>query len=272
MLHPLDGSFLKINRAKQHIDFANDLMKGFQDRKPYRIVDTIERNGQTRERVLRFEQTEDIPDDISLIIGDVCNNLRSALDYLLWQLWLLKDPSFDGNVYFPICDDENGFKTYRTRNYIKGLSDSQRTTIKGLQPYETRNPALWHLRDVNNSDKHRLIQIIFLVGNVDRVRITADDSNALLSVPMPNNIPIRLTKNVKVENGTTFARIPLNSFSRGTKVRVQSHAFVRYAFEGSKSAHGQFVDDVINAMVSEVRRAVTLFEPDFVKFGVSKFK
>jgi hypothetical protein len=272
-MHPLDGSFLKIRRARYHIDTANEFMKRFFNRKPYKIIDRVERDGQARYRILRFEQQRDIPPEIALSIGDICNNLRSALDHLLWQLWLLNDPSFDRIVFFPICDTEDIFKTKRIWGFIKGLSDVQRTILESLQPYKTGKPALSWLRDVNNSDKHRLIQIIYEVVNVDRLRITIDDSTALLKVPMPPIIPfIKILPNSKVENGTELARIPLNNLSRGTHVRVQSHAFVNFAFEGSNTAHGKIVKDSVDSMFFEVSRVVALFEPEFSNFGVSQFK
>lgn len=271
-MHPLDGPFLKFRRADEHLQVVNDLMQGFLNRKPYRIIDKIVKNGDTRERVLRLEQLEDIPPKLPLLIGDACNNLRSALDHLLWQLWLLKDPSFNGRVFFPICDTEDSFKAQRIRDYIKGLSCAQRTSIESLQPYKTGNGALSFLRDVNNSDKHRLIQVISLIGNVKKIRVTADTTNALLEVPLPHQIPIKRISNTKVENGAILARIPLNSFSRGTSVRVQSYASINFAFQGCKTAHGQIIYDSINAILSEVFRAIILFEPEFAKFGTSKFK
>lgn len=271
-MHPLDGSFLKFHRADEHLQVVNDLMQGFLNRKPYRIIDNIVRNGNTRERVLRLEQLEDIPTNIPLLIGDACNNLRSALDHLLWQLWLLYNPSFDGTVFFPICDTEDRFKTKTVWGYIKGLSDIQRAAIESLQPYKTGNPALSFLRDVNNTDKHRIIPVISHIVNVKKIRLTADTTNALLEVPLPYQISIQRIKHTKVEDGAILARIPINAFSRGTKVRVQSYANINFAFEGCKTANGQIIYDAINAMLSEVFRAIILFEPEFASFGVSKFK
>ena len=78
-MHPLDGSFLKLRRADEHLQVVNALMQEFIKRKPYRINDTFVRNGNTKERLLRFEQLEDIPTKLPMLIGDACNNLRSAL-------------------------------------------------------------------------------------------------------------------------------------------------------------------------------------------------
>jgi len=200
-MHPLDGSFLKLRRADEHLQVVNALMQEFIKRKPYRINDTFVRNGNTKERLLRFEQLEDIPTKLPMLIGDACNNLRSALDHLLWQLWILQYPTFDESVYFPIYDSEVAFERGSPSNMgpIKAksvgherisLTDNQRAIIKSLQPYKTSNPVLSFLRDVNNSDKHRLIQVIFLIGDVTNLRLTADTTSALLEVPLPRQIPI----------------------------------------------------------------------------------
>lgn len=162
-MHPLDGTFLKLSRAKYHFKVVDDLVERIKKREPYQIVDEVVQNGQTRERVLRFKQVEDIPPDVSLLIGDICNNLRSALDHLLWQLWLLKYPSFDKSVSFPICDSRVAFNNKSTTRHIKELSAIQRAAIESLQPYKTGNKALSFLRDVNNSDKHRIIQVILYI-------------------------------------------------------------------------------------------------------------
>jgi len=277
-MHPLDSTFLKLRRADEHLQVVNELMQGFLKRKPYRISDNIVK----KERVLRLEQLEDIPTELPMLIGDACNNLRSALDHLLWQLWILQYPTFDERVYFPIYDCERSFKTAspasigpKQAKSVGGdrisLTDNQQAIIESLQPYKTRNPALSFLRDVSSSDKHRVMQVISRMGNVKKLRVTANTTSALLEVPSPRQIPIQIIHNTKVENGTILARIPLNSFSRGTQVRVQSYATINFVFQGSKTAHGQIIYESINAMLAEASRAVSLFEPEFASFGTSEY-
>jgi hypothetical protein len=281
-MHPLDGTFLKLHRADEHLQVVNELMQGFLKRKPYRISDNVVRNGNRRERVLRLEKLDDIPVKLPMLIGDACNNLRSALDHLVWQLWILQYPTFDESVYFPICDCESAFRSDSPGNIGPrkaksvgsdriSLPDNQRAIIESLQPYKTRNPALSFLRDVNNSDKHRLIQVISLIGDVKKLRVAANTTSALLEVPLPRQIAIKRIHNAKVEGDTILARIPLNSFSRGTQVRVQSYATINFAFQGCRTAHGQIIYESINAMLSEASRAVSLFEPEFASFGTSEY-
>jgi hypothetical protein len=257
-------------------------MQGFVKREPYRINESIERKGNARERVLRLEQLEDIPIKLPLLIGDICNNLRSALDHLLWQLWILQYRTFNEPVYFPIYDCESAFKRGSPENIGPkraksvgpakiSLTDNQRAIIESLQPYKTKNPALSFLRDVNNSDKHRLIQVISLIGDVTNVRLTADTTRALIEVPWPRQIPIQRIHKTRVKDGTILAQIPLNSFSRGTKLRLQSRVTINLAFQGCRTANGKIMSESINAMRSEASRTVSLFEPEFASFGNSKY-
>jgi hypothetical protein len=282
-MHPLDSSFLKLSRARYHFQAINDLIEGFFKRDPCDIVDTIEINGNKREHVLRFKQLEAIPTDAPLIIGDICNNLRSALDHLLWQLWMLQYPTFDERVFFPITDCEDAFQTNAPGNIGPrkaksvgsnriSLTYDQRANIERLQPYKTGNPALSFLRDLNSSDKHRLIQAIFFIGEVNSLSLTADTTNVILQIPLPTQIPVQIVNKIKVEHDTILYRVPVNNFSRGTKVQVKSRGHLQFAFEGSKTANGQIIYDTLEAMISEVMRIIVLFEPEFARFGVSQFK
>jgi hypothetical protein len=110
------------------------------------------------------------------------------------------------------------------------------------------------------------------VAKIKRVRIIADPTRALVQVSMPRRLLIQRINNAQIENGAILARISLNRFSRGSKVTVKSSATVEYAFKGSKTANGQLIDISLNAMLFETLRAVTLFEPEFARFGMSMFK
>jgi len=279
-MHPLDGPYLKLLRAKQHLKAIQTLAEWLKKNHPYRIVQGVVGEGHAREHVVRIEQTGELTPDLSLLVGDFCNELRSALDHLLWQLWLLQYPTFSEKVYFPICDCVTQFRSNAPRNIgprkiagmVSSLTDNQIANIEGLQPYRTGNPILSILRDVNDHDKHRLIQVIVVAPRGYKIVVTFDQSSALIQIPKPKQIPVTVYRGTKIESGTIFARFPLNSISEGTKVNVRSEIISDFAFEGSKSADGKLVKNTLNAMFIEVRRIINLFEPEFASFGVSKFK
>jgi len=265
-MHPLDGSFLKLRRAKCHFQVAGDLVKGLHERQPYKIVTEFVEDGDARECIIRLKQIEEIPTDLPLVIGDICSNPRSALDHLLWQLWLLQDPNFDRRVYFPITDSPSSFRSDGFR-HINGLSDSQRAAIESLQPYRTGKDALSMLRDLNNSDKHRLIQVIGVHGGIRRIGVTVDQTRSSLWLPQQRHIPLDVVSGSKIEHDAILARIPFNRYATGTEVRVQSYAVFDYVFEGSQKADGRSVEPSVASMISEASDAIALLEPEFAHLG-----
>ena len=270
-MHPLDGSFLKLRRAKYHFEVIDDLVKGMHKCQPYRIVTEFVEDGDARECILRLKQVKEIDPNLSLLIGDICNNLRSALDHLLWQLHLLKNPTFNRNVYFPITDCEDSFRSDGSR-HLNGLSGIQRANIKRLQPYKTGKAALSLLRDINNSDKHRLVQVIGVHGGIRKIGVTVNQTASALVLPTQKHIPTQVISGSKVEDGAILARIPYNRYARGTEVRVQSHIVLDYVFEGCKTADRKKLEPSLTSMISEVSHAIALLEPEFAHLGTSEFK
>jgi hypothetical protein len=95
----------KVTRAKQHADDLLVKVKAFLNTRPY-AVDT-KRDSATRRLIYYVASVRDTPTELALISGDVLHNLRSALDHLAYQLFLVgtggASPGF--RVYFPIGDD-----------------------------------------------------------------------------------------------------------------------------------------------------------------------
>lgn len=277
-MHQMDGSYLKLRRAKQHLEAIQKIAEGLKKDHPYRIIQEVVGDGQTREHLVKIEQTGELTPDLSLLVGDFCNNLRSALDHLIWQLWVLQYPEFSERVYFPICDCESNFRRNAPRNIgprkIDGVSanltGNQRAIIERQQPYRRGNPILLVLRDVNNYDKHRLVQVIGIAPHSYNIDVTFDQSNAPIKVPSPQQIPVTVYRGTKIKSGAIVARFPLNSISKGTEVYVRTEIIVDYAFDGSKSADGKLVTATLLAMFDEVSHIVTLLETEFS--GTSTFK
>lgn len=270
-MHPLDGSFLKAGRAKEHFDIVHKMIKGLTKRKAYKLVSEVVGKGKTREYLVRFKQTEPLPINLPLIIGDGCSNLRAALDHLLWQLHLLHNPSFNRNVKFPIWDKESLFRT-KASSDIRDLSDIQKAAIESLQPYRTKNTALSILRDVNDTDKHRLIQIVSLRGQVERMRVAFDQSRAMLTVPKPRTSVNLIPAGTEVKDDAIVARVSLNGVSQGTYMDVHYILNLDHAFTGGKLTKNHLITATLHNMLSEVNRVLTTLEPEFAHLGTSTFK
>jgi len=271
-MHPLDGSFLKLRRAKEHFKAVDDAIQGLKKRKVYRLVGGVVGQGKTRQYLVRFHQSEPLPADLPLIIGDGCSNLRSALDHLIWQLHVLQAPSFRRNVKFPIWDKESLFDKNAPRD-IRDLTDRQRTTIESLQPYRTRQYGLSLLRDANDTDKHRLMQIVSLRGQFQCIDIRFDQSKARLRVPLTIRPTVRMIpRGAEIKDGAIVAWISLNRVSQGTDMYVHDILDIDYAFTGGKVTKLALITPSLILMVSEVSRTISSLESEFASFGVSTFK
>jgi hypothetical protein len=110
-------------------------------------------------RCLAIER-EPPPDEWSLLAGEAIQNLRSALDHVIWAS--IKRPST--RTAFPIFTDPREFQVLGTP-MLRGVSDSIRAAVEKAQPYRTFPDApaeafLERLRVLSNLDKHRTLATI----------------------------------------------------------------------------------------------------------------
>lgn len=107
---------------------------------------------------------EPVPVIISILVGEIIYHLRTALDYLIYELAQLDAKEVIKMTQFPIEEHENGFKG-RRNTFLKGVSDEHVAAIKHLQPFDG---CQWTrvLRELSNSDKHRHHTIVTSPVNV----------------------------------------------------------------------------------------------------------
>jgi len=75
---------LKMKRAKEHVAALERELRAFLESNPYRVGSR--HDPKTRNIVYYVESVESVPDCLPLIAGDAIQNLRSALDYLAYQM------------------------------------------------------------------------------------------------------------------------------------------------------------------------------------------
>ena len=182
-MQPLDGSRLKIRRAIDEIErlaLGEDALR--QDANYTFWSEFNPKSGKYIQRV-RIGVS---PDPLwGVYIGEIAHNLRSALDGLVYELTLLDGGTPTRYTQFPILlvgKHIEGKKVRRRSpefrhifwgqkhgdglDMINGLSLSHKTDIERLQPYKRgrggRNCPLYWLKQINNTDKHRLVQVLDL--------------------------------------------------------------------------------------------------------------
>jgi hypothetical protein len=151
---------LKIGRADRHIGELETVLRAFIDSNPY-LMGT-KRDPETGRLIYYVVKAEPIPVELALIAGDVLQNLRSALDYLVCALVRANGQS-DKISAFPISDEEPVSKEQKARfdAKIEGMRDEAKKIIRQIKPYKGGDDILWSLHALANRDRHRLL---FTVG------------------------------------------------------------------------------------------------------------
>jgi hypothetical protein len=141
-----------LRRANHHIADLKSEIETFTADKPYSYV--IERDSQTGKdaHIVRF--SESFSDDLSCILFDAVNNLRSCLDQMTWAIQV-KHSGIKKTVYFPFASDATHWA-----NKIKGLKDLPgeiRTFFEGFKAYKGGDNTLFALNYIANTNKHALL-------------------------------------------------------------------------------------------------------------------
>lgn len=166
--HPLAGVRAKLARAQQHLDTLDEQIGAFMERGPYLV--SYERKPDGSEHIWRIHVEEQPPLALGPIIGDFLNNMRSALDHLIWQLAILAGKERPSRqTAFPICDTEGTFRSKGNRNKVADLSKEYRAAVERLQPFQiggaARDHWLWHLNELSRVDKHQILHPVGAIHN-----------------------------------------------------------------------------------------------------------
>lgn len=162
--HPMFGASLKLDRAAEQLQDLMAEMKAFMKTDFYETWLEFNEDSQALVTVIRYKNPP--PPKWSVIIGEITHNLRSTLDYLVFQMILLQTgkESTSNKIQFPIFDTESGFNS-RGDKMLEGLDPKMRAFFRSLQPFATgegvKSP-LWHLSKLSNRDKHRDISVAFV--------------------------------------------------------------------------------------------------------------
>jgi len=104
-----------------------------------------------------------VPARVGLIVGDCLQNMRSSLDYLVWELVLANGNTPNGRNAFPIALTEDVYKNEIVKRHrLDGISPEAHAVIDALQPYlrlekERERTPLAILDSLQNINKHRRV-------------------------------------------------------------------------------------------------------------------
>jgi hypothetical protein len=150
-----DGSKLKLKRADKHIRELNSVLTSYLNAHVFPLY--TEKDPKTGRDNLRLKKpTEPIPGEVPLILGDAIHNIRSALDYMMWDMITAVGgkPSRYTQLPFRQTRDELIDTMKGGLNRIPTIYDF---ILNDVRPYKSGNPALWGLHNLDIVDKHKLL-------------------------------------------------------------------------------------------------------------------
>lgn len=154
----LEAIQLKIGRAKAHTDELRSAISSFFATSPYKVA--AKRDPQTRKLVYYVSSVCPTPVCFATVTGDIIQNLRSALDHLAYQLFVVgtngsKAPG--RHVSFLIAANAARYKSGLAGS-VQGMRQDAINALSAVEPYNGgKGHQLWVLHELNNIDKYRLL-------------------------------------------------------------------------------------------------------------------
>jgi hypothetical protein len=207
---------LKIERAISHVEEVEALIRTFGD--SHRLIREMEPDGISEIVKLHVGP---IPEMLPIAIGEVINQLRSALNFVACSLIAANKKPVEQAV-FPIAENRAKF----TKNYshvIRKLPQNAQRYIRRLKPYGDgtggRGDILWGLNHLRNSDVHtglltlmahgQDVELSYTIGGTAESTVVVD-----ISPQQPAEVSVRGTHGAKVD----LSMVHLDLALRGLKV------------------------------------------------------
>lgn len=195
----LADPYLKLGRAKMHLDTLDLLLKEFTGPKAY----TVRRYDDLEQKRYCFEcKLLDVPDEVCLAAGDAFYNARACLDQLVWSLsrLTLANPQA---TQFPVFGYLPSTKKdiERFDKQVAGVPPKAIEEIKSFQPYHRgtsyKAHPLWRLNALCNLDKHRRIptngsEVIVIFPNLTHGEILGLKSHGNATFSRENPLDVRV--------------------------------------------------------------------------------
>ena len=161
---------LKVQWANAYIDDLNRMFDDFLKSDFYTFSNELD--AQTGQYRISVTNKASLPVVVSLLLGDIIHNLRTALDHAATAI-----ASNGSDVYFPFHKDIINLITPdgvivcgKAKLIEKAVPKLGMFIINEIKPYCAGNPFLWKLTKLDAIDKHK-----FLVPTIQVTSVTAHD-------------------------------------------------------------------------------------------------
>lgn len=235
---------LKLGRATEHIEAIDKDVRAWTKKPTYGFVKEPHDNGSRHSVRLKIISEPPLK-QWSLIAGDCIHNLRSALDHLVYAIAVDEAgsdrPPKHRELMFPICDSRDKFDGSAPRR-IKTLRAPVQAEIEQLQPYNRPHdylpPVLAILRNFNDSDKHRLINVAIATpvkGGFTNVRNGPPIGKIFTKVYLG-----------EVKDGVELASMTFDY--PAPKLEYEFHTALQVVIRHEKGPKGQIYTEIVNLL------------------------
>ncbi|MFC1874982.1 hypothetical protein ACFLY3_02360 [Chloroflexota bacterium] len=281
-----NGCWAKINRAKEHRDALDVYIGEFFSIKANRSILSAKFDANKNENIIYISKVPDLSPfltRVALYIGDITHNLRSALDYLAFQLTLYNKsgnltPKEEGEIQFPIIspsvsDPQKEFMR-KSKRHLKYVDPTHVATIERLQPYHglAGRPDGWSgdyihqldlLRNLSDKDKHRMLTPILTLpsrsefisgaGGVGDIvtQCIVHNASSLMAGNLPGDSP-------RLEEGAVILSSPITQCPISIDVDVAG-----YVTPSINLSEGGALIPTIDRITTFVEYIIREFEPLF---------
>jgi hypothetical protein len=250
----LDPVRAKIDRARLHRDELDQAMRAWASSAKFELVGRLESDGVYR---LRFGSVESPPALLALPRADMLGNLRSALDYLAWQLVLASgaQPSPLDSMFPVVRKPEKWASAARQR--LAGVDPQWIQVIESMQPYhhggDPDHHLLGYLDLANNISKHRLLVPAAVAG-------LRGEPIVDVHMPQPGHLYVHLPDSFAMKTGSMLVGYEVRPVQADFRPRVGTDAVqIGVTFdEGIELPYAETPD-----LVGFVEDVVSRFEPAF---------
>jgi hypothetical protein len=159
----------KLKRGIEHVETLCGETRAFEDDEAYLFETERELCSAQEARYRCFAvERKAPPGHWPLLAGEAIQNLRSALDHLVYEV-----SKGSSRSQFPIFTDRCEFQVLGGR-MLKGIPTSIRASIEGVQPYkflpqDAAHHPLARLNALSNLDKHRVLATVVSAVNKEGV-------------------------------------------------------------------------------------------------------
>lgn len=266
----IDGIIAKRNWAEHHLYIVERGIDDFLNSDPYPV--SIERYPENGIYLARLVNPKEFPaTEMALMIGDCVHNMRSALDYIAWEL--AGGDIFDKETMFPIFETKAGFDT-RGRKRIKKIASREAVAlIEKFQPYNTPdNKALSAIQDIDTTDKHKLLTLTLAVaehvsfdGHMPADPMTVPVGKAYHTTTLYNTTTT-INSGVPLVHNAVMAAFNVTPPSPNMQVDFKFTPQVEFADMTGYPTH-LFVVPNLKLMLKEIDGVIQSFRPFFCVFA-----